>query len=107
MWPEGDAFGSVEVEPEEELELLKQILFTKLPSKLTLHILLYLVPSHTTYYIIFLYPRPLQIRLQYTAISGSIINNTQCSTFLVLFNNNTIRFGRMVYIIKPYSIVVV
>ncbi|TRY66434.1 hypothetical protein DNTS_029844 [Danionella cerebrum] len=31
VWPEGDAFGSVEVEPEEELELLKQILFTKLP----------------------------------------------------------------------------
>ncbi|XP_026077819.1 protein timeless homolog [Carassius auratus] len=31
VWPEGDTFGSVEVEPEEELELLKQILFTKLP----------------------------------------------------------------------------
>uniref|UniRef100_A0A671N5S9 Timeless circadian clock n=1 Tax=Sinocyclocheilus anshuiensis TaxID=1608454 RepID=A0A671N5S9_9TELE len=43
VWPEGDTFGSVEVEPEEELELLKQILFTKLPSKLTLHILLYLI----------------------------------------------------------------
>ncbi|XP_059385014.1 protein timeless homolog [Carassius carassius] len=31
VWPEGETFGSVEVEPEEELELLKQILFTKLP----------------------------------------------------------------------------
>lgn len=31
VWPEGDTFGSVEVEPEEELELLKQILFTTLP----------------------------------------------------------------------------
>lgn len=36
MWPEGETFGSVEVEPEEELELLKQILFTKLPSKITI-----------------------------------------------------------------------
>lgn len=31
VWPEGETFGSVEVAPEEELELLKQILFTKLP----------------------------------------------------------------------------
>ncbi|XP_073681631.1 protein timeless homolog [Garra rufa] len=31
VWPDGDTFGSIEVEPEEELELLKQILFTKLP----------------------------------------------------------------------------
>ncbi|XP_066527256.1 protein timeless homolog [Hoplias malabaricus] len=31
VWPEGDVFGSVEVQPEEELELLKQILFAELP----------------------------------------------------------------------------
>ncbi|XP_035376432.1 protein timeless homolog [Electrophorus electricus] len=31
VWPEGDVFGSVEVEPEQELELLKQILFAELP----------------------------------------------------------------------------
>ncbi|XP_051532398.1 protein timeless homolog [Myxocyprinus asiaticus] len=31
VWPEEDTFGSVEVEPEEDLELLKQILFSKLP----------------------------------------------------------------------------
>ncbi|XP_016112157.1 protein timeless homolog, partial [Sinocyclocheilus grahami] len=36
VWPEGDTFGSVEVEPEEELELLKQILFTKLPKSVPL-----------------------------------------------------------------------
>uniref|UniRef100_A0A8C1XQM9 Timeless circadian clock n=1 Tax=Cyprinus carpio TaxID=7962 RepID=A0A8C1XQM9_CYPCA len=58
VWPEGDTFGSVEVEPEEELELLKQILFTKLPSKLTVHILLYLIlfanPSVVRPYIILL-----------------------------------------------------
>ncbi|XP_051768589.1 protein timeless homolog [Ctenopharyngodon idella] len=36
VWPEGDTFGSVEVEPEEELELLKQILFTKLPRSVPL-----------------------------------------------------------------------
>lgn len=34
VWPEGDVFGSADVEPEEELELLKQILFANLPSKL-------------------------------------------------------------------------
>lgn len=34
VWPEGDVFGSAEVEPEEELDLLKQILFAELPSKL-------------------------------------------------------------------------
>lgn len=33
VWPEGDVFGSADVEPEEELELLKQILQAKLPSK--------------------------------------------------------------------------
>lgn len=33
VWPEGDVFGSAEVEPEEELDLLKQILFAELPSK--------------------------------------------------------------------------
>lgn len=33
MWPEGDVFGSADVEPEEELELLKQILHANLPSK--------------------------------------------------------------------------
>ncbi|KAI7789810.1 protein timeless-like protein, partial [Triplophysa rosa] len=31
VWPEGDTFGSVEVGPEEELALLKRILFTNLP----------------------------------------------------------------------------
>ncbi|XP_056590423.1 protein timeless homolog isoform X2 [Triplophysa dalaica] len=31
VWPEGDTFGSVEVGPEEELTLLKRILFTNLP----------------------------------------------------------------------------
>nr|XP_029135402.1 protein timeless homolog [Labrus bergylta] len=31
VWPEGDVFGSVDVEPEEELELLKQILHANLP----------------------------------------------------------------------------
>ncbi|KAK3512612.1 hypothetical protein QTP70_018623 [Hemibagrus guttatus] len=31
VWPEGDVFGSAEVEPEEELDLLKQILFAELP----------------------------------------------------------------------------
>uniref|UniRef100_A0A669DZC9 Timeless circadian clock n=1 Tax=Oreochromis niloticus TaxID=8128 RepID=A0A669DZC9_ORENI len=31
VWPEGDVFGSADVEPEEELELLKQILHAKLP----------------------------------------------------------------------------
>ncbi|KAL0978263.1 hypothetical protein UPYG_G00168150 [Umbra pygmaea] len=31
VWPEGDVFGSADVEPEEELELLKQILFAELP----------------------------------------------------------------------------
>uniref|UniRef100_A0AAR2LSI5 Timeless circadian clock n=1 Tax=Pygocentrus nattereri TaxID=42514 RepID=A0AAR2LSI5_PYGNA len=31
VWPEGDVFGSAEVQPEEELELLKQILFAELP----------------------------------------------------------------------------
>ena len=36
MWPEGDVFGSAEVQPEEELELLKQILFAELPSKLVI-----------------------------------------------------------------------
>lgn len=34
VWPEGDVFGSAEVEPEEELDLLKQILFAELPSKI-------------------------------------------------------------------------
>lgn len=33
MWPEGDVFGSADVEPEEELELLKQILHANLPSE--------------------------------------------------------------------------
>lgn len=32
MWPDGDVFGSADVEPEEELELLKQILHANLPS---------------------------------------------------------------------------
>ncbi|KAG1931105.1 protein timeless homolog [Pimephales promelas] len=36
VWPEGETFGSVDVEPEEELELLKQILFTKLPRSVPL-----------------------------------------------------------------------
>uniref|UniRef100_A0A8D2ZSA5 Timeless circadian clock n=1 Tax=Scophthalmus maximus TaxID=52904 RepID=A0A8D2ZSA5_SCOMX len=31
VWPEGDVFGSGDVEPEEELELLKQILHANLP----------------------------------------------------------------------------
>ncbi|XP_030632953.1 protein timeless homolog isoform X2 [Chanos chanos] len=31
VWPEGDVFGTVDVEPEEELDLLKQILFANLP----------------------------------------------------------------------------
>ncbi|KAI5614487.1 protein timeless-like isoform X1 [Silurus asotus] len=31
VWPAGDVFGSAEVEPEEELDLLKQILFAELP----------------------------------------------------------------------------
>lgn len=31
VWPEGDVFGSPESSPEEELELLKQILFADLP----------------------------------------------------------------------------
>lgn len=31
VWPEGDVFGSADVEPEEELELLKQILHAHLP----------------------------------------------------------------------------
>uniref|UniRef100_A0A671YA10 Timeless circadian clock n=1 Tax=Sparus aurata TaxID=8175 RepID=A0A671YA10_SPAAU len=31
VWPEGDVFGSADVEPEEELELLKQILKANLP----------------------------------------------------------------------------
>lgn len=34
MWPEGDVFGSADVEPEEELELLKQVLHANLPSEL-------------------------------------------------------------------------
>lgn len=33
VWPEGDVFGSADVEPEEELELLKQILHANLPSE--------------------------------------------------------------------------
>lgn len=35
MWPEGDAFGSADVEPDEELELLKQILHANLPRQWT------------------------------------------------------------------------
>ncbi|XP_061147594.1 protein timeless homolog [Syngnathus typhle] len=31
VWPEGDVFGSSDVDPEEELELLKQILHAELP----------------------------------------------------------------------------
>ncbi|XP_041440331.1 protein timeless homolog isoform X2 [Xenopus laevis] len=31
VWPEGDVFGAEEIEPEEETELLKQILFADLP----------------------------------------------------------------------------
>ncbi|KAE8626528.1 hypothetical protein XENTR_v10006654 [Xenopus tropicalis] len=31
VWPEGDVFGAAEIEPEEETELLKQILFAELP----------------------------------------------------------------------------
>ncbi|XP_061731449.1 protein timeless homolog isoform X1 [Nerophis ophidion] len=31
VWPEGDVFGSADVDPEEELELLKQILHADLP----------------------------------------------------------------------------
>lgn len=33
VWPEGDVFGSADVDPDEELELLKQILHADLPSK--------------------------------------------------------------------------
>uniref|UniRef100_A0A3Q1CLM3 Timeless circadian clock n=1 Tax=Amphiprion ocellaris TaxID=80972 RepID=A0A3Q1CLM3_AMPOC len=33
VWPEGDVFGSADVEPEEELELLKQILHANLPKE--------------------------------------------------------------------------
>lgn len=33
VWPEGDVFGSSDVEPEEELELLKQIIHANLPSE--------------------------------------------------------------------------
>ncbi|MEE6471539.1 hypothetical protein FKM82_009297 [Ascaphus truei] len=33
VWPEGDVFGSTELEPEEEFELLKQILLADLPRK--------------------------------------------------------------------------
>lgn len=32
VWPEGDVFGSSDVEPEEELDLLKQIFNANLPS---------------------------------------------------------------------------
>uniref|UniRef100_A0A8D3BMD0 Timeless circadian clock n=1 Tax=Scophthalmus maximus TaxID=52904 RepID=A0A8D3BMD0_SCOMX len=39
VWPEGDVFGSGDVEPEEELELLKQILHANLPST-------FLKPTH-------------------------------------------------------------
>lgn len=31
VWPEGDVFGAADVEPDEELELLKQILHANLP----------------------------------------------------------------------------
>uniref|UniRef100_A0A673BF00 Timeless circadian clock n=1 Tax=Sphaeramia orbicularis TaxID=375764 RepID=A0A673BF00_9TELE len=31
LWPEGNVFGSADVEPEEELELLKQIIYANLP----------------------------------------------------------------------------
>ncbi|XP_023688185.2 protein timeless homolog isoform X1 [Paramormyrops kingsleyae] len=31
VWPEGDVFGSADVEPEEEMQLLNQILFANLP----------------------------------------------------------------------------
>ncbi|XP_048856123.1 protein timeless homolog [Brienomyrus brachyistius] len=31
VWPEGDVFGSADVEPEEEMQLLNQILFADLP----------------------------------------------------------------------------
>lgn len=31
VWPEGDVFGSVDVEPDEELEVLKKILQANLP----------------------------------------------------------------------------
>lgn len=34
VWPEGDVFGSADVEPDEELELLKQILHANLPRQL-------------------------------------------------------------------------
>lgn len=37
VWPEGDVFGSADVDPDEELELLKQILHADLPSE-RLHI---------------------------------------------------------------------
>lgn len=33
VWPEGDVFGSADVEPDEELELLKQVLHANLPSE--------------------------------------------------------------------------
>ncbi|XP_036387570.1 LOW QUALITY PROTEIN: protein timeless homolog [Megalops cyprinoides] len=33
VWPEGDVFGSADVGPEEELQLLKQILFANLPTQ--------------------------------------------------------------------------
>lgn len=35
VWPEGDVFGSADVEPDEELELLKQILHANLPRQST------------------------------------------------------------------------
>lgn len=35
VWPEGDVFGATDVEPEEELDLLKQILFANLPRPAT------------------------------------------------------------------------
>lgn len=47
VWPEGDVFGSADVEPEEELELLKQILKANLPSTLLNCILMFpLVSEH-------------------------------------------------------------
>uniref|UniRef100_A0AAY4E0P9 Timeless circadian clock n=1 Tax=Denticeps clupeoides TaxID=299321 RepID=A0AAY4E0P9_9TELE len=33
VWPDGNVFGSPDVEPEEELDLLRQILFANLPSE--------------------------------------------------------------------------
>lgn len=41
VWPEGDVFGSADVEHEEELELLKQILKANLPSTLLNCILMF------------------------------------------------------------------